>query len=783
MAFTHDQPRDRRHTVEAFEPSTTDYVTTNFVSASSESSTGEILLTSSSRTEESQKSFSPAGSTFERFMAIKKAVRADSTTDQSTTQRTDIGFTSESESYKDKDNNGETTRTTVYTANWASSVSSEGGSGTRSGVAQGHYNDNTDEPTSKSSFTRTARSHGTSSTVRVGDKVTTPGAKHTTEFGASSYFTFTRAKSVTDPDAEGTEYAQSTDEAGNLNRFDGDSGETNDPVAIYKYQTSLTDTTQQIVTITTKTSNTFSTYTQLDPDDLLSTLTQSFEFKTSVFDTSRATYTVTKETYESEYLPITGYFGTTYNKSSLYGGAVFITGGDTLSNGVVLNAETTTSLFSTESQPTDFNEEVKELYKGKGGNLETTITFFDETLGKTFTNVGSTDTIFTTTDKLSAGTFDFGGIVDNTIVEFTTSELETPYRDTTEEDGLFILTTKNFTYNDMTSVQFSGFSTVIVTDLQKSYFGSDGFTTEGFFSTIKSETTYSELVGFGDQEEEQGLKGGSTNAYVKPMSPDVSRTGAGSAAFPLIRVITNDKGSQGGIQNERTDVISDAVRSYRPISIADEVATTGTYTTPAASINITANSAKSDSYTFSGGLPLGLNISLNRYLTYLPNGDYGNIYSSINSSDYQFSLDGDESIIHFSSTGKYSTQSGNSSTTQSFSTILRGKVKVELGAQYTEGKQTKAYLKPMGNNSIVGGQSFTDDSGTILDLFGRSPPLSFYIFGSDDSSYISQSSTDIGTSNTFNTITVTKNSVLFFKMSSFVQCSHSARPHLLRYIP
>ncbi len=776
MAFTHDQPRGKRHTAYAYEPSTTDYVTTNFVSTYSESETRDNGYKSETKSEGSIKSFDELGKIFRGYSRISSGSEPDGDkTNDSYTFKGQIGLTTASTKLRRESPYGVRQTTTKYTANYQSSKSVMGAFENAGSSGSAYYN-GSDGASKANSFKRTGNSVGTSSTNRFGSQIS-DSRKGTSQYGQSNYNTFTRDK--TGEGETGTEQTTSSTTYGDTDTYEPDPGTSDSPIRVYRFQTSLGESTGEVVTRSITTTDSDLTYTRIDPDNILLTITDTVTYKAHSFgDTYN--FTQTLQTYESEYLPITGYFGTTYNLSSAYGGAVFITGGQTLSNGVVTNADTTTSFSSFKSQPTNFNEETKELYKGIDGDLATTVTARDYTDVTTLAGFTSTDTVFTTTTEFEGGTYDFGDIVDDTVVKFTTSEQERFYQDTITLSDAALFTTTDRIYEGYTSVQFSGYASV-TSNVEKSYLGSDGFMTTEFFSTVYSDTTYSKLVGHGRQTPvTPGHAAGATSRYVQPVSPISSRTGVGRVWYPIIRLITVDKGKQGGIQNEYKNEISDAVRSYRPISIADQKATTGTYTSPAANGNITANSADSNHYTFSGGLPLGLNISLNRYLSYLPNGDFGDIYSSKNSSGYLFSLEGDESLIHFSSTGKYSTSKNNSRTTQTFSTILRGKAEVQLGAQYNAGEKTQANMVVMGNNSIVGGQNFTDEDGTILDFNGRHPPLSYYIFGRNNSSYVSQGSTAIGTYNTYNTMTVVKNSVLFFKMSSFVTCDSSARATILR---
>ena len=253
------------------------------------------------------------------------------------------------------------------------------------------------------------------------------------------------------------------------------------------------------------------------------------------------------------------------------------------------------------------------------------------------------------------------------------------------------------------------------------------------------------------------------------------------------KIITYDKGPQGGVQYEKSIDVSGAVRSTRSMTIADEVITSTTYTSPAATINITGNTAESNSYTYSAGLALGLELKLNRYLSYFPHERYGDIVSSIDSMQYSYSDEGiGSSIIRFTSTGKYSTTkdgtAGSSLNAQSFSSELFGIVKPGLGAVYEEGQRTAlkaSYFEAIFESAkdILGGQKFTDKTG-IYEYGSQSPLYSFYAFGPNDSSLITQAIGDIITgSDTLRTISLPAQSVIFSPVSSFLIAERDAQTY------
>jgi hypothetical protein len=152
-------------------------------------------------------------------------------------------------------------------------------------------------------------------------------------------------------------------------------------------------------------------------------------------------------------------------------------------------------------------------------------------------------------------------------------------------------------------------------------------------------------------------------------------------------------------------------------------------------------------------------------MSFFPGGRYGSIFTQFESMPYHLSLEeGGESIIQFTTTGKYSTGDTESRATQSFSSALKGIVEVQLGNAFPNGTGVRI-LSTNGNGfsssqAIHGGAKFTDAEGIYV-YSGYTPIQSIYAFGSNGSSLISQGSTAFDNSFSYGTITLPANSMIF----------------------
>jgi hypothetical protein len=404
----------------------------------------------------------------------------------------------------------------------------------------------------------------------------------------------------------------------------------------------------------------------------------------------------------------------------------------------------------------------------------------------TLIQTSSNISILTTTSSGLTETVDFGRLTSSAKVFTNITAYDFYYEEGNSRGQSYYSTTTSFADNK--STVFSGYTTTTF-NRSRSYVGIDGFSTFTWLSNVFSNTTYETRFNVGDQN--TGLQSRITYKETVGASQRKAQSATATGFLTYIdysnKIITLDKGRQGGVQYEKSSDVSGAVRSTRSMTIADEVITSTTYTSPAATINITGNTAESNSYTYSAGLALGLELKLNRYLSYFPNERYGDIVSSIDSMQYSYSDEGiGSSIIRFSSTGIYSTTksgtAGSSLNTQSFSSELFGIVKPGLGGVYAEGQRTAlkaSYFDAMFESpkAILGGQKFTDETG-IYEYGSQNPPYSFYAFGSSDSSLITQAIGDIITgSDTLRTISLPAQSVIFNPVSSFLVAAGNAQTY------
>ena len=541
-------------------------------------------------------------------------------------------------------------------------------------------------------------------------------------------------------------------------------------------------------TVTTSKSLSYSSFSS----NLIETESSSYSVKTTTRDFTSPNYTFVRssERYTTESELATERVGKTYGLSTIHGGGAFISGGDTLDNGVITGA-TYGSIFSAPlvSQPTEFNTVTKHYYQGDSQTATLTrwrASYESDDVVNTLIPTYSEISILTTTSSELTETVDFGRLTSSAKVFTNTTANDFYYEEGSSTGESYYSTTSSF--GGRKSTVFSGYTTTTF-NRSRSYVGIDGFSTFTWLSNVFSDTTYETHVDVGDQN--TGLKSRVTWKETVGTSQRKAQSATDTGFVTSInysnKIITLDKGRQGGVQYEKSSDVSGAVRSTRSMTIADEVITSTTYTSPAATNNITGNSAESNSYTYSAGLALGLELKLNRYLTYFPHERYGDIVSSIDSMQYSYSDEGiGSSIIRFSSTGIYSTTktgtAGSSLNTQSFSSELFGIVKPGLGEVYAEGQRTSlkasffetVFQPPI---YILGGQKFTDETG-IYEYSTGSPPYSFHAFGSSDSSLITQDIGDIITgTDTVRTISLPAQSVIFNPASSFLIVARDAQTY------
>jgi hypothetical protein len=533
------------------------------------------------------------------------------------------------------------------------------------------------------------------------------------------------------------------------------------------------------ITATTSVSKSYS----LLSSDLLQTISSSYSLKTTSV-TANSYIDITYDTFVAETQTLTNFTDRSYRVSTIHGGGAFIVGGETLGNLVVTGASLETTFSYNRPQPTDFNTYTSQAYTEGSGSVTITQVSAKFSSADATRVIGTTsgDTQILASFVSTNETVDFGRSI-NTIRVLTSRTFISYFNSTTISAGLFAGTVTD-SYANSTTVEFSGF-TAASTNGSSSYLGSDGFETYSSIEIYSTMTTFPHVVGFLNSLSYDDITLKVTRGVARSLPYSDSFKGF-RTIMPRVSYLTYDKGIQGGIQYESSSDISNVVRSFYPVSVADEVITTATMTSPAATVNLSVNSAESNSY-FSAGLPLGLNISLNRYMSFLPiDGIYGSIFStagdSESSSNYVINYEDDgSSLVRFTSTGKYSTsqivgsdQNSTGKTTQAFSSVLDGLVKIQQGQQYNNGKKTRGQLTIVQypqSRPIYGGQKFTNREGLII-YQNPNPPKSFYVFGKNNSSLITQDSTDIDLIYKTGTLSLPANSVVFDHFSSFITAAN-----------
>jgi hypothetical protein len=130
-------------------------------------------------------------------------------------------------------------------------------------------------------------------------------------------------------------------------------------------------------------------------------------------------------------------------------------------------------------------------------------------------------------------------------------------------------------------------------------------------------------------------------------------TRATDNAFMQGEVWTIDKNpAYGGYQVEFESDISKAAKKYRDITIGDQlIKTTQINNTNVSPNAMTVNSAVSNKYVSSFNLPFFNAIAplrLNTYFTFIPEGSYGNIYTSVSngSASFEYLEDNESHVIY-----------------------------------------------------------------------------------------------------------------------------------------
>lgn len=533
-------------------------------------------------------------------------------------------------------------------------------------------------------------------------------------------------------------------------------------------------TSQNFKSISTSTQSTSASYSILSPD-LLSTQSSSYSLRTSVASISYYSDEATVETYEYETVTYGHFTDSTYRVYTVTGGAFFVTGGDVLPNSVMKNVDSTTEVTDLRFFPTAFNSYIIRYNEGIQNTL--TSTRFGATVESTITTILSTsseDTLLATRSATTNSTLDFGRS-SGSFKEFYTTTFPVYFQTLDTITRISRQTTTDGT------AQVSSLLGSNYTSKQESItipvYGDGAFSTFERSTLVYSYITNQTITyNLAPTTTREGLtRRRSSGSSVIPDRSDIYSSGGGadSVRFLKTTVATIDKGFQGGIQYQTSSDISGAVRGYREMTIADVLPST----TTSSSSFVTVTSGKTQSFTGSANFPLDLSMRLNRYISFFPYDGYGNIYTDLDGMPYHLSVeDSPASIVGFTSTGAYSTEKEDSKGTRAFSNRYYGLVKVGLGAQFTNGTGVRIF-STAGTNSpfitrdgIMGGGVFTDDPGFYF-YEGLTPPASFYAFGKDSSSFISQDSTDIPNYFLRSSIELPVNHVVFNPNTSFLSAA------------
>lgn len=755
MAFTHNIPYGTRHYGIGYSAhtNTPQFVTSTLSSFESQSYTARAFHPTPSR------SISTKSTKVESFDAQSKKFTSESFDGKtSNITLTNTSTRSEYQNFAGSEANGTLGGTTAGSSNGASfgqtTLGSTSYNSTRRMLSFSEtatFNDGTNNGTTSGTSLHSSRSD------RVGSN----------SYTAQSGITQSRKAGATGEDSDGE---QTTASGETTNAFSTTFSGTVAAVT-GRQKTSIDTTVLQyerliIGSVTTSTSSSYS----LLSSNLLSTYSDSYSFRTSK-TTGGGVTDLTVENFIQETISYSNFTDNTFRVYTVSGGGFFVTGSDILPNGILINPSSESVVTDSRVFSNDFNSVVVSNHAGLSNTLTETRAFgaiatitVDSII---FTN--STDTKLSHRFSTINSTLDFGESV-NTIKSFYT---------TTYQVGFQSIGTRTFRSRTETTTDSSAGkstfigsgSTYITSTITKPVFGDgsfDSFTFTQLVDTFLSNVTLT--YNLGNSRTYLNLFDQVTQGSIVESLPRNTNTGFASSQ-PQVRntIATIDKGLQGGIQNRTSTNISGNIRSSRSITIADQLIST----TTSSSSHITVNSAISQSYTKSAGFPLDLDISLNRYMSFFPDEQYGSIFTQYESMPYHLSLQaGGRSIIQFTSTGKYSTGDTSSRTTKSFATGLKGLVEVGLGASFPNGTGLRI-LSTNGVNFfeskkvIHGGAKFTDAEGMYF-YSGAMPPTSFYVFGSNNSSVISLNSTDIGREHNFGTITLPANSIAFAPNNSIL---------------
>ncbi len=520
--------------------------------------------------------------------------------------------------------------------------------------------------------------------------------------------------------------------------------------------------------------------------NLLSTLVSFYEIRTTISSYNGASQTVSKDGFTTDKKTLTNVPVATYNQHTLHGNASFLKGGVRLSNGFVSGASYTDKLTQLYITQPPLDQAISyEIYVSsvgetqKTGNAITNLTQQDDAIGFTssegtiiyanFTNYGhpvnfnDTDNRGYVWDSRTFRSYFYGSRTTN-IKRAVTNTTDSGFGGSYNVQGYSPdVTTENFTR--------AGSDGVIDISLLTTYW-KEGNSVKGHFQRSNTKqrghTIYESFL---------SKVGASSVTQTEEFGVGTRNRSA--------TLITFDKGEQGGIQYESSSNISGAIRGSKNATIAHEYVTT---TVLSQSANVTVNTANSNSYesichpilgrtNFRGGY------KLNRYATFLPSEEYGDIYTNIKGFGYNSDLgnaefiheaDGSSVIKYAKNFSLFSTNYVNkgSMATQNAQTLgmsssshtnLKGLIKIQKGGNDANALRTK--LVETGNGrGYFGGFVFTNDKGIVAN--GGGIPYSYKACDANNSSIINIGLPDLGDYSNIKTINLPANAMIFLNQTT-----------------
>jgi hypothetical protein len=486
--------------------------------------------------------------------------------------------------------------------------------------------------------------------------------------------------------------------------------------------------------------------------------------------------TQTLQNYVTETL-ITNTYNNTKKISIIAGAAAYLTGGDILDNGLVVgNVDTVTSVMFPIST-VDFVEYTSDAQSGGALQNATLLTQSKSTSDYNLLSFVTSEITAESHElsNLNGTSFWFGNISDNMLKGGSVTKNQN-YRDVvanTRTNGrkyIYEQTNKSAAFN----VSSSGSYTTLTTSYQSyldsnqdlTFFPDSNGSTRSFgvFQSYRLQSTMrsdgNTIVRSRATHESRTSSSAATlkepvKSLNKQIYSDYGRgTRATNNAFMSGKVYTADKNPlYGGYQAEFTSQVSDAAKKYREITIGDQlIQTTEINNSNVAPISLTINSAVSNTYASSFNLPFlqALNpLRLNSYFTFIPEGRYGNIYTTASNGSVSFEyLENDQSHIIYQLSRTYtstkSDENGQVYVTSTDKSLMDGLVKVGNAVNFADGDKT-AYSQQLAqgyygsHQQCFGGKTFTDEAGFS---FPNGYPINTYEFPPFGSSTVHSSSSN-----------------------------------------